>query len=482
MPRKTTTTAIGNSRDTSGLSAHCEECGTEFTPRRQTQGRFCSRECHRTWFGKNRAAECSTKGNAVLDQLRAEGNDPRATKQAAWKRKMAFRNTALTLGDDESGDDDAWAERAAYWEAKADAARRPGRTVRRKPLSIAGHGSILRVENGSLLIRHGRTHYPQKQKEERLFPGQPTLPSVVFQVGGSGSVTFDALRWLESQSIPLVVLDYQGNIVTATGRGPTDPDLIRNQIEALEPSRAVEISRSLIREKLDASAKTLDQLALARSRSGIHRIEALRDELDSARDVDAVRLIEAQAAGVYFGSWREIRPNWSATKRKPIPPEWRRMPSRKSFLGRNRHASHPVMALLNYGYRVLESQVRIAIVTAGQDPAIGYLHANRPGRDSLVYDLMEPYRPGVDLTVLRLVAEKEFRPGDFELDRRGVCRLNPQLARLLGAVAATSGESVAANVTRFATRPPLGGASIAGPRPISASASKRPFKPSRFRQ
>src|SRR5215210_8198907 len=53
---------------------------------------------------------------------------------------------------------------------------------------------------------------------------------------------------------------------------------------------------------------------------------------------------------------------------------------------RNRHANHPVNAMLNYAYAVLESQVRIATVAQGLDPAIGYLHVCRPGRAALVYD------------------------------------------------------------------------------------------------
>jgi len=69
--------------------------------------------------------------------------------------------------------------------------------------------------------------------------------------------------------------------------------------------------------------------------------------------------------------------------------------------GRNRHATHPVNAMLNYGYAVLESQARIATIAQGLDPAIGYLHTFRPGRVSLVYELMEPLRPQVDRLLLR---------------------------------------------------------------------------------
>jgi CRISPR-associated protein Cas1 len=97
--------------------------------------------------------------------------------------------------------------------------------------------------------------------------------------------------------------------------------------------------------------------------------------------------------------------------------------------GRNRHATHPVNAMLNYAYAVLESQVRIAAVSQGLDPTIGSLHASRPGRVALVYDLMEPLRPHVDRLVLSVVLSHTFVPSDFVLDSNGVCRLHPQLAR-----------------------------------------------------
>jgi CRISP-associated protein Cas1 len=96
--------------------------------------------------------------------------------------------------------------------------------------------------------------------------------------------------------------------------------------------------------------------------------------------------------------------------------------------GYNRHASHPVNAMLNYAYAVLESQVRIAAVSQGLDPTIGYLHACRPGRVALVYDLMEPLRPRVNHVVLQVVQAQAFSVTDFVLQTDGICRLHPQLA------------------------------------------------------
>ena len=58
--------------------------------------------------------------------------------------------------------------------------------------------------------------------------------------------------------------------------------------------------------------------------------------------------------------------------------------------------------LLNYGYTVLRSAAARAICAAGLHPTIGLHHRNRGNEMALVDDLMEPFRPAVDLMVARL--------------------------------------------------------------------------------
>jgi CRISPR/Cas system-associated endonuclease Cas1 len=106
---------------------------------------------------------------------------------------------------------------------------------------------------------------------------------------------------------------------------------------------------------------------------------------------------------------------------------------------------------------VLESQVRIAIAETGLDPSIGYLHVCQPGRQALVYDLMEPGRPQVDQEVLNLVRSSVFTPRDFVIDSKGVCRLHPELAREVARAGVTQG-SLAATVGFFEVETELHGA------------------------
>jgi len=61
-------------------------------------------------------------------------------------------------------------------------------------------------------------------------------------------------------------------------------------------------------------------------------------------------------------------------------------------------------ALLNYGYTILRSMCARAVVAAGLHPSIGVHHANRGNPFALADDVIEPFRPLVDLMTLRLLA------------------------------------------------------------------------------
>jgi hypothetical protein len=89
----------------------------------------------------------------------------------------------------------------------------------------------------------------------------------------------------------------------------------------------------------------------------------------------------------------------------------------------------PLNAALNYAYALLEGQCRQALTRLGFDVACGFLHADKPGRDSLVYDLMECERGTVDGLVLDFLTCTTLHWGDMTPVSDGSCRLHPQLAR-----------------------------------------------------
>lgn len=67
-------------------------------------------------------------------------------------------------------------------------------------------------------------------------------------------------------------------------------------------------------------------------------------------------------------------------------------------------------ALLNYGYALLRAATARAIVAAGLHPSLGVHHHNKYNAFCLADDLMEPYRPLIDLTVVQLLDGCESIP------------------------------------------------------------------------
>lgn len=333
-------------------------------------------------------------------------------------------------------DGTSWIERCEYWAKlpaeKPHRGRRPRHS--NQPLVLSGHGVRLRVDQGTLLIRNGFTHYPQVAEEHRFFPADRDKPARIVIVDGNGSVSLDALSWLTIHNIPLVRLDWRGNVtsVLSNSYGP-DHRLVHEQLRA--QTSALPIAISLIVHKLKNCITTLKSVPPnERVQSAIERIGADVRELlrTPPKSLRALRGIEGRSALLYFSAWRDLPTKWKGLGRRPIPSDWNSIGPRTSannVKGYNRDASHPVNAILNYAYAVLESQIRIEIVSQGYDPTIGYLHAFEKYRAALVCDLMEPMRPVVDRMVLGFVQSVTFKRSDFTIRSDGVCRLNPEMAR-----------------------------------------------------
>ena len=80
-------------------------------------------------------------------------------------------------------------------------------------------------------------------------------------------------------------------------------------------------------------------------------------------------------------------------------------PENKDFI-RDRYEGEP-NNLLNYGYAILRAIVARALVSSGLLPTLGIHHHNRYNAYCLADDIMEPYRPYVDKTVLDIYSSRE---------------------------------------------------------------------------
>lgn len=341
-------------------------------------------------------------------------------------------------------DDFSWAMRCEYWSEDLFRPAKVKTSPRREhlPLVINGHGARLYVSNGALIVQSGYTHHPQRHQEWRFFPHDTNMPSKIISLDGSGSISLDALDWLASQNVPLIRIDWRGNVQASVGWAGkiTNLRMSAAQFEAKKRDGGLEIAKRLIDAKIRNSISTINLFFDVSKAREINRgLRGAQGKLPFARSVGSVLGIEGIAAVAYFEGWQSLPLNWKGTGRKPIPLDWYRVGPRSSATRerlKNKNASHPVNAMLNYTYAVLESQVRTQIVVSGLDPDISFLHSRKLRRPGLVFDLMEPLRPIADRIVLEIIQTETFHPTDFQLRRDGVCRLNPALAKVIAKKAA----------------------------------------------
>jgi hypothetical protein len=177
--------------------------------------------------------------------------------------------------------------------------------------------------------------------------------------------------------------------------------------------------------------------------------------LEATEDAPSLMVQEAAAAAAYWGAWEQFPVHFAHKDESRIPAHWRTFGGRTSPLTASpRKAANPANALLNYCYAMLEAEARIAAITVGLDPGMGFLHADLVRRDSLACDLIEAVRPEADRLVYEVLTTTTFSRQDFFETRQGVCRVLPPLTQVLAEMAPRSARAigpVAEHVARVLT-------------------------------
>lgn len=137
----------------------------------------------------------------------------------------------------------------------------------------------------------------------------------------------------------------------------------------------------------------------------------LRRVAAGSEPLDILRGFEGEAAKIYFGVFNHLI---------------RSDDLRLRFHGRSRRPPlDAVNALLSFLYALLTHECRSGCEAVGLDPAVGFLHRDRPGRPSLALDLMEELRPVfADRLALALINRKQIQAEDFEQRDAGAVFLN----------------------------------------------------------
>jgi CRISPR-associated protein Cas1 len=238
---------------------------------------------------------------------------------------------------------------------------------------------------------------------------------------GEGNVTTQALHALMDADVPVHYVDsggrYRGSLTSGRGRGYAVRKL--QYAAADDPGTCLALGRTFVGGKLLGQRKTLQRYLYRRKFSGLREtcttLERLTKAALNQKDVEGLRGVEGSGAAGYFSALSEVfQSPWSFRERNRRPPR------------------DPVNALLSFGYTLLLGSVTTAIILAGLDPCVGFIHPEYRGRPSLSLDMMEEFRsPIIDRMVVSSCNQGLFKLEDFERAENGGIVMNAPAKKTL---------------------------------------------------
>jgi CRISPR-associated protein Cas1 len=223
--------------------------------------------------------------------------------------------------------------------------------------------------------------------------------------GHSGYISLQAFHWLSRNKVPVFILDYDGSMISSIlPPAPVKADLRAAQIKASEEAKKkFSIANAIVHAKVARNLQVLDWLAQRydiEKQVRLTKHEALR--LGKAGSVVDLRTVEGRVALRYWQAYASVIPECFDFQGRMT-------------LSHQNNASDPINLALNYAYGVLEGECRGAINTVGLEPSIGFLHETSyyQTKQSLVYDLQEPFRWIADVTVMEAFESRVLDLPDF---------------------------------------------------------------------
>ena len=298
-------------------------------------------------------------------------------------------------------------------------------------LLVTGFGTSIYVEKRKLTI-----YNKLEGKKEEFYPHKIVYDGIVID-GLTGNITFEAMRWLMKHNINLTLLNWNGQILANTlPEQPKSGKLRIKQYEKyLDSETRFEIASNIVQSKIEQSLNLLDELSKYHEIENIVKIKKLShkdrilqinrnlEEQDISKSIRQLMTCEGQIAESYLKIMVEIF--------NKINPEFHFTGRKDKTNSRNYNASDEINALLNYGYSILESEVRKTINSVGLDYSIGFLHEINQSHTPLVYDIQELFRWLIDLSVIELLEERKIKKSDFIITENYHTRLRANTAKML---------------------------------------------------
>jgi len=267
---------------------------------------------------------------------------------------------------------------------------------------------------GSYVARDGETLVIRVDHEIKArFPVLQLAGMVCF---GQVSVSPPALGLCAEKGIGVAYLSDQGRFI-ARVNGPVSGNVLlrREQYRRADnPEASCAIAKMALIGKIVNCRNVLMRAARERDdtagrailTSAAKSLSRTVRSLPEIKDLDTLRGKEGEASANYFAVFDHlIRCN------------------KDDFFFRERSRRPPldnVNSLLSFVYTLLVHDMVSALESVGLDPAVGFLHRDRPGRPSLALDLMEELRPALaDRLVLSLINRQQAQGKGFERTETG---------------------------------------------------------------
>ena len=265
---------------------------------------------------------------------------------------------------------------------------------------------------GAYLAKEGETIVVRVDREIRMRLPVHTIGGIV--CFGNVSCSPYLLGFCAEKGVGISFLSEQGRFL-ARVQGPASGNVLlrREQYRRADNEKgSAEIARNMVVGKISNCRTVLqralrdhgDKAELEQLNLTIKRLAYYLDLLKDAHPLDILRGYEGEAAHSYFDVFDRL----IVAQKDAF-----------SFAERNRRPPlDNVNALLSFIYTLLMHDIRSALEGVGLDPAVGFLHRDRPGRPGLALDMMEEFRPfladrlALSLINLRQVQGKGFQKAD----------------------------------------------------------------------
>jgi CRISPR-associated protein Cas1 len=262
---------------------------------------------------------------------------------------------------------------------------------------------------GAYLSKEGETVVVKADGEIRLRVPVHTIGGIV--CFGNVSCSPYLMGFCAENDVAISFLTEHGRFL-AKVQGPVSGNVLlrREQYrKADDPKFSAEVTKFVLTGKI-TNCRTVLQRALRdhaskiddqELRNAVVRLNHLIELLNQEQPLDVLRGIEGDAAHIYFTVFDHLI-----------------VAQKEAFHFDERNRRPPldnVNCLLSFIYTLLMHDVRSALESVGLDPAVGFLHRDRPGRPGLALDLMEEFRPfigdrlALSLINLQQVQEKGFK-------------------------------------------------------------------------